>query len=213
MVILPSRWSACSTPIVKLAHRSARAVTVGVIVALSMTLVSGNAVAAIATPISMPAGILTAASQDDADDAFDELERRLSAVPVNASAEEAARIIYPNDPTAQAEYIDLARKVDQAARDFQQQTNPNDRVLPAVLAPLIPMIGKCITGAIGSAGMADLNRLVTTGQHIAANEVIENALNGCILAAVPAPLRAIANAAKPHVVAAIAAIVIRFPKQ
>lgn len=177
--------------------------------ALSMTLVSGNAVAAIVTPISMPAGILAAAPQDDADDAFDELERRLSAVPVNASAEEAARIIYPNDPTARAEYIDLARKVDQAARDFQQQTNPNDRVLPAVLVPLIPVMGKCVVGALTSVGLAEVIRLIRTGQHIAANDIIEGSLSGCIRA-LPGPLRPIANMAKPHVVAAIAAIIIRF---
>lgn len=65
----------CSTPAVKSAHRSARAVTVGVIVALSMTLVSGNAIAATATPGSTAAGISTTAPQGDIDDV---LNRRSS---------------------------------------------------------------------------------------------------------------------------------------
>lgn len=175
-----------------------------------MTLVSGNAIAATTiTPSSMSAGISTTAPRDVADDTFDELERRLNAVPANATAEEAARIIYPNAPAAQAEYIDLARKVDQAARDFQQQINPNDRVLPAVLAPLIPVVGKCVAGALTSVGMAEVIRLIRTGQHITANDMIEGSLSGCILA-LPTPLQKVANAAKPHVVAAIAAVIIRF---
>lgn len=210
MVILPSRWSACSTPIVKLAHRSARAVTVGVIVALSITLVSGNAIAATAIPSSTPAGISTTAPRHDADDAFDELERRLKAVPANATAEEAARIIYPNDPAGQAEYIDLAHKVDEAANS---SIKPQDRVVPVVLARFIPILVQCVKGAAAGVVGAEAGSVIVSGSHTNVKGVVEGAVGGCITSSVPpGALRNMANAAKPQIVAAITAIIIRMSR-
>ncbi len=171
------------------------------IAAMSMALTTGAATA-------RPSG---SASIYQANAAHSEVEidRILDSVPPDASIEEAARIIYPSDPVGQAEYIDLAHEIDRAASASQ---NSQDRVLPVLVARLIPVLVKCVKGAVVGIPGAEVGSAVWGQDHATTQEMVEGAISGCIMAVVPAPVRAAAQAAKPHIVAAITAIIIRLSR-
>lgn len=137
------------------------------------------------------------------DSRFDDLIEKLRSVPAGASPEEAAKIIYPNDPEGRAEYIRLVM-------EFADHKNPSSRAIPAALAMLGPPLALCVAGGLGSAAVNELIVLVRTGESETAHGRVNSAVGGCITTVVPPALRPAANAAKPQIVAMITALIIRF---
>ncbi len=173
------------------------------VVAVSMGSVTGIAVAETSAPPaslfsnSSPGGMEIGRLVPGSGDRLNELIEKLRSVPVGAPPEQAARIIYPDDPEGQAEYIRLAREVDKGS---------GSRALPAALAPFVVPLGACVVG--GAAG-TEIGSLLVSGKHATARGMVEGAVGTCIITLVPPPLRAAANAAKPAIVAAIMAFIIR----
>ena len=183
----------------KFACRGIGAVLVVAVAMGSVTGIAAAEVPAAAAPVSnfSSSDMQISRTPPGSGGRLDELVERLRSVPAGASPEQAARIIYPNDPAGQAEYVRLAREVDRGS---------GSRALPAVLSPFIVPLGMCVAGgAIGS----EIGSLIVSGKHATVRGMVEGAVGTCIITVVPPPLRVAANAAKPAIVAAIMAFIIR----
>lgn len=133
---------------------------------------------------------------------------RLAAVSAHASAYEAAAVLFPGDVEGQAEYVALAAQI-AAAGAPPKGTYTRQAAVPVIILPYLAVIGRCVVGAIGSAGVADVINLVRNGQRLSAEARVDAAVGGCITAVVPRFLRGIANRARPYIVDAVVAIIIR----
>lgn len=71
----------------------------------------------------------------------------MESLPEDATSEEAAPIIFPNNREAQVEFVSNFQKLD------DDNTDTNFRALPASLAPFGVALAKCAVGALGGAAV------------------------------------------------------------
>lgn len=189
------------------ANRRVLAGTVSIAVGLTLSIGASPASAAPAGAepfVSSPATVTTSTTFDK--ERYEELRAALASIPDGASAQQAARILYPGDLAAQREYIRLAHEMETAASGDGITT----AAVPAVLIPYLVVIGRCVVGALGSGVVAEIINLVRNGRQSTAEARVDAAVGGCITAVVPPFLRPIARSAKKFIVNAIIAIIIRW---
>lgn len=115
-----------------------------------------------------------------------------------------AQLMAPDDPALRQEIL-------AALSDYEAQTQqaiPGQSLLPAALVPVVAIVGRCVVGALGSAGVNEVISLVKHGKQASAEARIDAAIGGCITSVVPPLLRPIARKARPALVAAVLRIVV-----
>ena len=132
-----------------------------------------------------------------------DIEDALDRVPPGTSPRDAARILFPDDMAAQAEYVRLALAVDGLRPGGGAQEFP-------VLAVFVPVLAKCVASGIGGAAIAEGVNLVRNGEPLAVEGMVDAAIGGCIAGVLPRPLMALAQSAKKPLVTVITAVIVRF---
>ncbi|WP_086819025.1 hypothetical protein [Allokutzneria sp. NRRL B-24872] len=120
---------------------------------------------------------------------MEQLIEKLNAVPNNSTPEQAAAVLFPQDEAARAVYVQQAAALERDYATAKAEASDNGeiapRALPVFIAVALPLIARCVAGALTSAAISELVHLVNTGKQNDAVSRIENLVAGCIGGIVP----------------------------
>src|SRR5687768_9938657 len=95
------------------------------------------------------------------------IERKLLLIPENASPEQTAAVLFPDEGT-RAEYVRLIATLEKVYEGAKAEAEiigeTTSRALPVVIAVALPIIARCIAGALTSAAIGELIHLAHTGR-------------------------------------------------
>lgn len=186
-----------------------RSVSVTTALAVALSMGAGTAGAATMSTASArgcnttQAGVHSAAAESDHQALMAALDRASAA----ETPAEAAEILFPDDRVARAE---VERRLENAETSLMSSTVGGQQAVPAALVPVLVVIGRCVVGALGGAGVNELITLVHQGKQATAEARVYAAVGGCITSVVPPFLRPLAERAKRPIAAAVLAIIIRW---
>lgn len=151
-----------------------------------------------------PANSENAWSEQDVND----LEQALGEISPDATPEDIADHLFPDDPHAREEIVSQLEELE--AQAFEEQTQTGFRALPAALVPFVPIIGKCVVGALGGTVVGEIVHLWLNGEQNDAKARVEAAISGCLTGVLPGPLKALGEKMKPALVDAVLAIILHW---
>lgn len=176
-------------------------VKVGIVAStVAMSLV-GALVPGAAMAVPDPSGAAPGHSTAVAPDAVmvdSQLAVRADGLRAGMSAEQVAGTLFPDDAAARQHYVEQVKQVATTAR------RPDSaQAVPAVLAVFIPLLGRCVWGALSGGAVNEIITLVHQGRTATAESRIYAVVGGCISAVIPSPLQWLANQAKYAIVKAV----------
>ena len=122
--------------------------------------------------------------------------------------QEIADHLFPNDPEANRDIVSQLEELESQA--FEEQTQSGFRALPAALVPFVPILGKCVVGALGGTAIAEIVHYALNGEKSEAKARVEAAIGGCISGVLPGPLRALGEKLKMPLADAVLAIILHW---
>lgn len=160
-----------------------------------------------------PDAALTEPDDTHIDPATAELMARASELRAGMSATEVAEVLFPDDEAARQQYVEEVNQVVAAsAGEPGGPTGP--RAVPAALAVFIPLLARCMWGALSAAAVNEIITLVHKGQTANAESRLYAVVGGCITGVIPSPLRWLANRAKSGIVKATLWLIVQLgPKR
>jgi hypothetical protein len=163
---------------------------------LAINVVSGTAHAGLPhqtqSQISAQATQPRDAYDGDDRDTADKIRDQLRRVPRDAPPTRAAQILFPRDPTAQRDYLEVVQ-------------HPR---FPPALAVFVPILARCVVGAVTGVALNELLYAASARETFKVQSIVDGVLTGCIGNVLLPGLKDVALAARGPLVTAIATVVI-----
>lgn len=158
--------------------------------------------AAMAAPVRTGAAtVYSTTTQSDAAAVDSQLTARAGSLRAGMSAAEVAGTLFPEDAAARQQYVKQVNEIQAAPAGAQ--------AVPAALAVFLPLLARCMWGALEGSVIHQIIYLAHHGHTASAETLLHGALAGCISRVIPGPLRWLANASKHAIVKAVLWIVIQ----
>lgn len=137
-------------------------------------------------------------------------ENRLESLPGDATPEQAAQHLFPDDEALRTEYL----RREQALRDglVQAQSEvegPSTKVLPAIVVAALPIIARCVWGSLSGAVIGQISNYIKGNELGKAEDLIVDACIGCITGVVPFISKPVARKISGEVAGAIIWLIVQ----
>ncbi|GAB2736048.1 hypothetical protein GCM10027174_06150 [Salinifilum aidingensis] len=140
----------------------------------------------------------------------DAVGSKLESVPADATPEQAAEYLFPDDEELRAEFL----RREQALRDGLAQAQaevegPSAKALPAIVAAALPVIARCVWGSLSGAVIGQISNYVKNNELGKAEDLVVDACVGCITGVVPFISKPVARKISGEVAGAIIWLIVQ----